>query len=126
VKYSVVAAVIFCTFTLSSSYFVDAQDDGPIKWNDEEWASTDEDEFPRGRIVYYSKNTEVCNSWVIVPGTAILPTGLLAIAYCFSLIYLFMGIGIISDIFMSGIERITAEKKKVEIRDANDQVIAVK
>jgi len=72
------------------------------------------------------KNTEVCNSWVIVPGTAILPTGLLAIAYCFSLIYLFMGIGIISDIFMSGIERITAEKKKVEIRDANDQVIAVK
>jgi len=122
----VVAAVIFCTFTLSSSYLVDAQDDGPIKWNDEEWGSTDETEFPRGRIVYYSKNTEVCNSWVIVPGTAILPTGLLAIAYCFSLIYLFMGIGIISDIFMNGIERITAEKKKVEIRDANDQVIAVK
>lgn len=121
-----VAAVIFCTFTLSSSYLVDAQDDGPIKWNDDEWLSTDETEFPRGRIVYYSKNTEVCNSWIIVPGTAILPTGLLAIGYCLSLIYLFMGIGIISDIFMNGIERITAEKKKVEIRDANDQVIAVK
>lgn len=56
-----VAAVIFCAFTLSSAYFVDAQDEGPIKWNDEEWGATDEVEFPRGRIVYYSKNTEVCN-----------------------------------------------------------------
>jgi type IV secretory pathway TrbL component len=40
-------------------------------------------------------------SWVIVPGTAILPTGLLAIAYCLTLIYLFLGISIVSDIFMS-------------------------
>jgi hypothetical protein len=40
---------------------VEAQDDGPIKWNDEEWGSTDTAEYSRGRIVYYSKNTEVCN-----------------------------------------------------------------
>lgn len=63
---------------------------------------------------------------MLVPGTAILPTGLLAIGYCLTLIYLFLGISIVSDIFMDGIERITSEKTKVEIKDANDQVIAVK
>jgi len=61
-----------------------------------------------GKIVYYSKNVEVCNSSVLVPGTALLPNGLLAVAYGLSLVYLFLGIGIVSDIFMNGIERITA------------------
>jgi hypothetical protein len=89
--------------------FVDAQDEPTkIEWDGQEWKSTDETEFARGRIVYYSSNKEVCNSWVIVPGTAILPTGLLAIGYCLTLIYLFLGISIVSDIFMSGIEKITS------------------
>jgi hypothetical protein len=51
-----------------------------------------------------------CTSWVLVPGTALLPIWILAIAYGLSLIYLFMGIGIISDIFMVSIEKITAKK----------------
>ncbi len=65
----------------------------------------------------YSKNTKVCDSWVIIPGMAILPSGLLVIVYGITLIYLFLGIGIISDIFMSGIENITAQKKTVHIKD---------
>ena len=32
----------------------------PIKWNGEEWLTMSVDEFERGRIVYFSKNTEVC------------------------------------------------------------------
>lgn len=78
-------------------------------WNGNEYTSEEEVEFPRGRIHYYSYNTEVCNSWVLIPGTALLPIGLLAICHCFSLIYLFLGIGIVSDIFMSGIEKITSQ-----------------
>lgn len=65
-------------------------------------------QFPRGRIVYYGHNTEVCNVLILIPGTALLPRGLLAIAYGLSLIYLFLGISIISDIFMVGIENITS------------------
>jgi hypothetical protein len=37
---------------------------------------------------------------VLVPGTALMPVAILAIGYGMSLVYLFMGIGIISDIFM--------------------------
>jgi hypothetical protein len=84
----------------------------PISWDGAEWFSQDETEFSRGRIHYYSSNTEVCNSWVLIPGTAILPKGLLAVAYCATLIYLFMGISIVSDIFMGAIEKITSKKIK--------------
>jgi hypothetical protein len=42
--------------------FVDAQDEPTkIEWDGQEWQSTDETEYPRGRIVYYSQNKEVCN-----------------------------------------------------------------
>jgi len=88
---------------------VDAQD--VINWDSQEWLSEEEAVFERGRIHYYSMNTGVCNSWVIVPGTAILPRGLLALGYGFTLIYLFLGIGIISDVFMTAIEKITSKKQ---------------
>lgn len=65
----------------------------------------------------YSKNKLVCDSWVLIPGTPLLPTGVLAVAYGIVLIYLFLAIGIISDIFMAGIENITAQKKVVHIKD---------
>lgn len=87
-----------------------------ISWDDQDdWYAQSEDTFDRGRIHYYSKNTEVCNSWVLIPGTAILPKGLLGIAYCLTLIYLFMGISIVSDIFMLAIEKITSKTIEVEV-----------
>jgi len=45
---------------------------------------------------------------VLFPGVPILPTGVLAVAYAIALIYLFAGIGIVSDIFMTSIEKITS------------------
>ena len=59
-----------------------------------------DDSFNQGKIVYYSKNIEVCTSPVLLPGTALLPNGLVAVFYFFALIYLFLGISIVSDIFM--------------------------
>jgi hypothetical protein len=54
-KYSVCAALIFCAFTFSSTLFVDAQDEPTkISWDGQDWKSTDETEYERGRIVYYS------------------------------------------------------------------------
>jgi hypothetical protein len=98
------------------AYFVNAE--GPISWNDKEWSSEEEQEFNRGRIHYYSLNTEVCNSWVLIPGTAILPKNMLSVAYCLTLTYLFMGIGIVSEIFMVAIEKITSKKVTIKIKDA--------
>lgn len=94
---------------LGTAYFL-GEAEAQISWDNQDWKSEEEVKYDRGRIHYYSQNSQVCNSWVIVPGTAILPKGLLAIAYGFSLFYLFMGIGIIAEIFMSAIEKITAKK----------------
>jgi len=50
----------------------------------------------------------MCVAGMLIPGTALLPTGFLTICYALSLIYLFLGISIISDIFMTSIEKITS------------------
>ena len=66
--------------------------------------------FPKGRIVYYGHNNGgVCDEpFILIPGIALLPRGFLFLLYGMSLIFLFLGIAIISDIFMNGIEEITA------------------
>jgi len=83
---------------------------GNIRWDGNDYLSSEEVVYDTGRIVYFSTNVEVCTSVVLIPGTALLPKWLLAIAYALALIYLFMAIGIISDIFMVSIEKITARK----------------
>jgi len=83
---------------------------GNIRWDGNDYLSSEEVVYDTGRIVYFSTNVEVCTSVVLIPGTALLPKWLLAIAYALALIYLFMAIGIISEIFMESIEKITARK----------------
>ena len=41
------------------------------------------------------------HSWVLIPGTAILPNGILAVGYFFTLVYLFLGIAIVAEVFMA-------------------------
>jgi len=112
VKFGFWCGIIFTLYEFCNHYFIQkvgAAD--PISWNGkDDYLSAEEVIFERGRIVYYSSNTEVCNSWVLIPGTPLLPVWLLAVTYAFALIYLFMGIGIISDIFMVSIEKITSRK----------------
>lgn len=74
-------------------------------------------EYERGRIVYFSKNTEVCLSSLLIPGVATMGTGILAIAYGLCLVYLFLGISIVAEIFMESIEKITAKKVIVHVKD---------
>ena len=102
-----------------------ADDGKPVyKWNNVEYQSTLTEYYPRGRIVYYGSNSEICTSGILIPGTALLPKGLLAVAYAFGLIYLFLGISIISDLFMDGIEVITSQTVTLDIKDQNGDVVA--
>jgi solute carrier family 8 (sodium/calcium exchanger) len=83
-------------------------------------------DFDKGSIYYYSANTEVCNSSILVVGIPLLSRPLLAIVYCITLIYLFLGIGIVSDIFMSAIEKVTAKNKIINVKDAKGEIIQSK
>jgi len=69
--------------------------------------------YPRGRIVKFSNQMEVCSSGWILPGTDILPIPLLIIAYFVTLCWLFLGISIVADIFMSAIEKITSQTQTI-------------
>jgi hypothetical protein len=54
---------------------------------------------------------------VLVPGTTLLPKGLLGIAYLAFLGFLFLGISIVADIFMEAIEVITSQTVTKEVVD---------
>lgn len=92
------------------STFVDAEGDKEeLTWNQEKWLKMDVEEYPRGRIVYFSKNSEVCQSILLLPGLALLSRGTLAVMYGLCLCYLFIGISIVAEIFMEAIEKITSK-----------------
>jgi hypothetical protein len=51
---------------------------------------------------------------VLIPGTTLLPKGLLGFAYFIFLGFLFLGVSIVADIFMEAIEQITSQTRIVE------------
>jgi solute carrier family 8 (sodium/calcium exchanger) len=66
--------------------------------------------YERGYVVYASHEggTQHCTSWLLAPGTNLNAAPGLAIVYLVGLVWVFLGIAIISDIFMAAIEVITA------------------
>ena len=54
-----------------------------------------------------------------IPGTALLPNGLMGVVYLLFLGYLFLGISISADIFMEAIEVITSSTSLGEFQDIN-------
>jgi solute carrier family 8 (sodium/calcium exchanger) len=55
----------------------------------------------------------------LIPGIATLSNGFLAVCYGLCLIYLFLGISIVSEIFMESIEKITAKQVIVKVVSAD-------
>jgi Na+-transporting methylmalonyl-CoA/oxaloacetate decarboxylase gamma subunit len=53
----------------------------------------------------------------LIPGVATLNRGLLAVFYGLALVYLFLGISIVAEIFMESIEKITSKTKILEVED---------
>eukprot|EP01062_Namystynia_karyoxenos_P002174 TRINITY_DN1075_c0_g2_i1.p1 TRINITY_DN1075_c0_g2~~TRINITY_DN1075_c0_g2_i1.p1 ORF type:complete len:1001 (+),score=345.85 TRINITY_DN1075_c0_g2_i1:117-3119(+) len=61
-------------------------------------------------IARYPDDWTFCDSYILVPAENVWWRELRAFLYLITLIYIFLGVAIISDIFMSGIEKITSEK----------------
>lgn len=69
------------------------------------WDGRDFDEYKlkkykTGFVEEYSNADEFCHSFILPPGFSLMNNILLAVIYFFGLCYLFLGIAIISDIFM--------------------------
>lgn len=65
-------------------------------------------ETHKGYIDEYSNKEEFCHSFILIPGSSLVSEGVLCVVYLITLFYLFLGIAIISDIFMEAIEVITS------------------
>jgi len=78
------------------------------------------------QIVNYVTNLQFFfYSWAIVPGSSLMNPTVLAIAYLLALGYLFLGIAIISDIFMEAIESITAQTKAIDLWDKDSKSVSI-
>ena len=62
----------------------------------------------KGFLIEYTNREIFCHSPLLLPGISLMDDWILAILYAFTLIYIFVGITIVSDIFMESIEVITA------------------
>lgn len=59
---------------------------------------------------------------MLIPGVATLNRGLLAVAYGFALVYLFVGISIVAEIFMEAIEKITSKTVIFDVEDSEGNI----
>eukprot|EP00754_Rhynchopus_humris_P035412 Rhum_TRINITY_DN16949_c0_g1::Rhum_TRINITY_DN16949_c0_g1_i1::g.164864::m.164864/K05849/SLC8A, NCX; solute carrier family 8 (sodium/calcium exchanger) len=70
-------------------------------------------------VLRFEKGYAYCTSYIIVPAENAWPRAFRGFLYIVCLFYVFLGVAIISDLFMAGIEQITAEKEKVVIQERN-------
>lgn len=96
--------------------------DNRIKSKNYDWEENDEFQYYTIDVFASGYVEEVwsyqrCNTPIIVPGTSLMNDGLMGFVYLLWLGYLFVGIAIISDIFMESIESITSQTVKVDYWD---------
>lgn len=67
--------------------------------------------------------TDFCYSFILTPGFRLMNPAWLGFLYFIALVYIFVGVSIISDIFMDSITVITSAKRVVQVRDENANII---
>jgi len=66
---------------------------------------------------YYNSEDERCMSFILIPGIQLLSKPFLGVVYLIFLMYLFLGISIVADIFMEAIEVITSKTTQIDVVD---------
>ena len=66
-----------------------------------------------------AEEEECSQSWALIPGIITYPSWLQTMLYTVILIYLFLGIAIVSDIFMNSVEAITSHETTIAIKNSS-------
>ncbi|XP_030832703.1 sodium/calcium exchanger 2 isoform X2 [Strongylocentrotus purpuratus] len=81
------------------------------------------DNYSLGYVVEFVKENQTrCSSWLLLPAENLWPAWLRCTLYLMAMFYLFIGIAIISDVFMCSIEMITSKQKTIIKYDAERKV----
>mmetsp|Transcript_9409 Transcript_9409/g.32742 ORF Transcript_9409/g.32742 Transcript_9409/m.32742 type:complete len:893 (+) Transcript_9409:207-2885(+) len=81
----------------------------------------------RGFVVQYfdsSEQKECADSWLLLPGANVWSIHTQRFVYFAGLVYVFLGVSIISDIFMAAVEQITSKEKSVTLSDG--RIVTIK
>lgn len=78
-----------------------------------------------GMIEEYTNKENFCTSWIYNRGLSLIDDGVLGFLYLLFLVWLFVGISILADIFMDAIEVITSKSTIVMISDSDGNLIEV-
>lgn len=130
VKYmSIFVLMSFCgqlfTANVADAAIKDVDFEGPYLFNGEKYDKFNRVYNPGGFIEEYTNKEEFCTSWVYHPGLSLLGDAALGVCYLLFLVWLFVGISILADIFMEAIEVITSKAELVQISDADGNMISV-
>jgi solute carrier family 8 (sodium/calcium exchanger) len=78
--------------------------------------------FSNGYVVeIIPSDGEHCTSWLLLPAENLWHVGIRATLYVLAMLYLFLGIAIVSDVFMCSIEVITSKKRTIVRWDEEKQ-----
>lgn len=86
-------------------------------WQDQSYKHIHVQTFERGQVVEFS-NDLFCHSFVLPPAFSHKPSALLGVIYVLMIVYLFLGVSIVSDIFMNAIESITSTQRTIWVKDS--------
>lgn len=87
-----------------------APDEGKYVYNKVQYNMMKRTSQAEGYIEEYTNKGIFCHSALYLPGLSLMHDGVLGIASLLVLLYLFLGIAIVADIFVEAIEVITAKK----------------
>jgi Ca2+/Na+ antiporter len=98
---------------------------GDFQWKGKPYTKQFITNYSTGQIVEYQDDTreEFCHSIILFPGFSLQQSWWLGTLYFITLVYIFVGVSIISDIFMDSITVITSAKRVVQVRDENANII---
>jgi len=101
--------------------YTDNTDQAKFRWKDKDYENYVYIQRQQGWVEeFYDGDMEgdYCYSGlVLIPGTTLLPKGLLGFAYFVFLGFLFLGVSIVADIFMEAIEVITSQTQVNMVED---------
>jgi solute carrier family 8 (sodium/calcium exchanger) len=86
-------------------------------WQGNEYENYSYNPQPRGYIQEYSNKPSMCTTGLFFPGVSLVSEGVLGVACLLLLLYLFLGVAIVADLFMEAIEVITSSKVIVHVMD---------
>ena len=81
--------------------------DGGYFWQGLEYSKLRKVERHSGYIEEYTSGEVFCDSWVLLPGTSLMSPGLLASGLMLVLLYVFLGLTVLTDIFVEAVAKIT-------------------